>query len=190
MLSVATVITVPTTSHRRRYSPKVAVSRQRTRTIGRKNFIALSQAWITPIDNARRVRRRNETALAAAVTAPARRSSRTERGPAAAGVMAFEPCAARGRLRAPVPGLGEKPLDLLCGIREAPRNTNPTAASTLATVGTPRAQACRKVFGMPSYSEVLTSTRARSNQGSTSASGRNPVTSRFGTRAASARMRS
>src|SRR5262249_16173738 len=46
-----------------------------------------------------------------------------------------------------------------------------TPTSTVETTGTPRAQACRKTFGIPSNTEVETSTRARSNQGSTSASG-------------------
>src|SRR5207237_801785 len=44
--------------------------------------------------------------------------------------------------------------------------------STVDTVGTPRAQACRKTLGIPSYTEVSTKSRARSNHGSTPASGR------------------
>src|SRR5437867_7932456 len=56
MLSVASAITVPTASQNRRYSPKVAVSRQRTSTTGSRNCSAWSNALTAPSEKARRAR--------------------------------------------------------------------------------------------------------------------------------------
>ena len=66
--------------------------------------------------------------------------------------------------------------------RRAPRRRSPPSARR-APRPAGRRWACLR------RAEVFTSTRARSNQGSTSASGRKPVNSRFGSVAASRRMR-
>src|SRR3954469_24735017 len=54
MLSGASAITVPTASQKRRYSPKVCASRQRTSTTGSRNCSAWSNALTAPNENARR----------------------------------------------------------------------------------------------------------------------------------------
>src|SRR5882672_7476490 len=70
MLSVATAITVPTASQKRRYSPKVAVSRQRTSTTGSRNCSAWSNALTAPSENARRARPCAAMAFVAAFIRP------------------------------------------------------------------------------------------------------------------------
>ena len=102
MLSVASVSTVPTSSHSRRYSPKVAVSRQRTSTTGSRNCIALSKALTAPIDSARRVRRRKAIALAAAVMRRhlGQQLARTARAPTPASDCARNTSGTRSTARA------------------------------------------------------------------------------------------
>src|SRR4051794_35450503 len=67
MLSVASPITVPTASQKRRYSPKVCASRQRTSTTGSRNCSAWSNALTAPNENARRASPCAAIALATAL---------------------------------------------------------------------------------------------------------------------------